>query len=601
MLRLGHGQITPLFKELNISFGARMSNINAITTAVTGLKAQAKALENISGNIANSQTAGYKKVDTSFSDLIADAGVKNVRSGAVGAYGRSSNSLGGDAMRSDSPTSMSIAGDGFFPVADAEGRLLYTRLGDFSLTLDPKTGERYLVNGSGHRLQDVQYLAGDSGGIASSRSVTIPDTPLAPRQTSLFEYKLNLPQTPRTAAYDPAVPNSELLNTGALSTGAGEAAVVSLPYGYTGDDLARNSIEPGEYVTISLGGQSRTYVFDTGEAPAPAVTPPSVLIDATGTNDEMIARIVADMRANLPGAENAEAYLDGNRNLLIKMNGPGAATLSLTSDFGGVAINLPATPINASVQQIVGTDTESFKSQTVGGGTLTAYTATGEAIPVQLRWAKLQNAPNEQWALYYQTSDKATGAQVAWEKVGDYEFNNGQMTSLRNAGGEVSSNGEIVIRDLSVNGMGLGDLRIAHGADGVTQYADASGLPATSMAQQDGYAKGDFAGVSVDEEGKIVATYSNGKTQQLGAVRLALFRSPDNLRRVDGQAFEATQESGAPKQSSSAIMAGWLEGSNVDIADEFAKLIVTQQAYSANTRIVTTSDEMEKELLNLIR
>lgn len=65
-----------------------MSNINAINTAVTGLKAQAKALENISGNIANSQTAGYKKVDTSFSDLIADAGVKNVRSGAVNAYAR---------------------------------------------------------------------------------------------------------------------------------------------------------------------------------------------------------------------------------------------------------------------------------------------------------------------------------------------------------------------------------------------------------------------------------------------------------------------------------------------------------------------------------
>lgn len=578
-----------------------MSNINAIATAVTGLKAQAKALENISGNIANSQTAGYKKIDTSFSDLIADAGVKNVRSGAVAAYGRSSNTLGGQAMRADSPTAMSIAGDGFFPVADAEGRLLYTRLGDFAPTLDPESGMRYLVNGSGHRLLDVQYAAGEAGGIVSHKPVIIPDTAMAPRQTSVFEYKLNLPQTPRTAAYDPAVPNSELLNTGALSTGGGEAAAVTLPYGSAGGDPARDSIEPGEYVTISLDGQARTYIFDTGEAPAPTVTPPAVRIDASGSNDEMIASILEDMRANLPGAENAEAYLDGNRNLVIKMNGPKAATLSLTSDFGGVSIQLPATPVNPSVPQIAGIDSERFMAQTVGGGTLTAFTATGEAIPVQLRWAKLQNAPDEQWSLFYQTNDTATGDQVAWEKVGDYAFSAGRMTAVKGADGAAAGNGEIIIDALSVNGTSLGSLRIAHGMDGVTQYATTSGLPSTSLALQDGYAKGDFTGVSVDDQGNIIAAYSNGKTQDMGAVRLALFQSPDSLRRVDGQAFEATAESGAPRQSASAIMAGWLEGSNVDISDEFAKLIVTQQAYSANTRIVTTSDEMEKELLNLIR
>lgn len=578
-----------------------MSNINAINTAVTGLKAQAKALENISGNIANSQTAGYKKVDTSFSDLIADAGVKNVRSGAVNAYARSSNTLGGETMRSDNPTSMSIAGDGFFPVTDAEGRMLYTRLGDFNLALDPKTGDRYLVNGSGHRLMDVQYRPGDAGGVASSAIVTVPNTPLAPRKTSLFEYKLNLPQMPKTASYDPEVPNSELLNTGALSNGVGEAAAVILPYGYAGGDLARNSIDPSEYVTVAFNGQSRTYVFDTGEAPAPTVTPPSVLIDATGTNDAMIAQIVADMRANLPSAGNADAYLDGNLNLIIKMNAPNAGTLSLTSDFGGVTISLPSTPINEPVQRIVGTDIERFKSQSVGGGTLTAFSATGDAVPVQLRWAKLQGAPNEQWSLFYETKSNATGTQSAWQKVGDYAFSAGQMTSMRDAAGTISANGEIIIADLAVNGVALGSLRIAHGANGVTQYADTSGLPATSVARQDGYARGEFEGVSVDDTGSISATYSNGKTQNLGAVRLALFKSPDSLRRIDGQAFEMTGASGEPQQASSSIMSGWLEGSNVDISDEFAKLIVTQQAYSANTKIVTAGNEMEKELLNLVR
>ena len=578
-----------------------MSNFNAINTAVSGLKAQAKALENISGNIANSQTAGYKKVDTSFSDLIADAGIKNVRSGAVAAHGRSSNTLGGQTMRSDNPTSLSIAGEGFFPVQDAQGRTLFTRLGDFSLTLDPKTGERHLTNSAGHKLLDIQYLAGEGGGVASSKPVTIPDAPLAPRKTTSFEYRLNLPQIPKTPSYDPSIPNSELLNTGALSNGGGEAAVVTLPYGYAGGDLARNSIDPGEYVTVSFDGQSRTYVFDTGEAPSPVVTPPSVLLDATGTNDEMIARIVADMRLNLPGASNADAYLDDNRNLIIKMNGPKAATLALTAGFGGVAFSLPASPVNGPVGQILGADVERFKNQSIGGGTLTAFTETGAAIPVQLRWAKLQNTPNEQWSLFYQTNDAAGAAQPAWQKVGDYGFTNGQMTQLSNANGGTSANGEIVIDNLTINGSSLGSLRIQHGTDGVTQFANVSGRTMTTVAQQDGYAKGEFAGVTVDDRGTIIAAYSNGRTQDLGAVRLAQFRSPDSLKRLDGQAFEATSQSGEPRQSVSSIMAGWLEGSNVEISDEFAKLIVTQQAYSANTRIVTSSDEMEKELLNLIR
>src|SRR5690606_6108663 len=154
-----------------------MSNINAINTAVSGLKAQAKALENISGNIANSQTAGYKKVDTSFSDLMADVGVNDIRAGAVSAYGRSSNQLGGIAMRSENPTSLSVAGDGFFPVSDASGKMLFTRLGDFSMVLDPDSGARYLANGSGYRLMDVAYKTGEEGGIASSKLVTIPNTP----------------------------------------------------------------------------------------------------------------------------------------------------------------------------------------------------------------------------------------------------------------------------------------------------------------------------------------------------------------------------------------------------------------------------------------
>lgn len=578
-----------------------MSNINAINTAITGLKAQARALENISGNIANSQTAGFKKVETSFSDLIGDAGVMNIRAGAVAAYGRSTNDIGGAAIRAESETSLSIAGDGFFPVEGAPGQLLYTRRGDFKVTYDPKDEKSYLVNGSGHRLMDVKYSETAKDGIAQKTPIVVEQDEEPPKATSVFEYGVNLPQLPRTVAYDPAVPDSELLHTGALSNGVGEQALVTLPYGFAGDALARDSVEPGENVTVSLAGQSRTYVFNTGEAPAPEVTPPSVLIDATGTNDEMIGRILADMKANLTGAENAEAYLDGNRNLIIKIAGPDASTLALTSDFGDEPIRLASTPVNPPIGAILGRDVDAFMDQTVSGNIFSAYTVAGDTVPVQLRWGKLQGSPNEQWSLFYQTNSQAIGAELAWKKVGDYAFERGQLVSLKGPDGQDAVDGAITIKGLSVNGLNLGDIKLAHGLGAVTQYADKSGLPATRLSRQDGYGRGEFSGVSITETGEILSVYTNGQTKSIGKANLGFFSSPDSLERVDGQAFVQTDASGKPKQSASSVMAGWIETSNVDISEEFAKLIVTQQAYSANTRVVSTSDEMEKEALDLIR
>jgi flagellar hook protein FlgE len=83
---------------------------------------------------------------------------------------------------------------------------------------------------------------------------------------------------------------------------------------------------------------------------------------------------------------------------------------------------------------------------------------------------------------------------------------------------------------------------------------------------------------------------------------LANFRGANIRKKVDGGAFEATAESGpAIYNAPGKIVGSSLEGSNTDIADEFTKLIVTQQAYSANTRVVTTSNTMIQDLLNMLR
>jgi flagellar hook protein FlgE len=82
---------------------------------------------------------------------------------------------------------------------------------------------------------------------------------------------------------------------------------------------------------------------------------------------------------------------------------------------------------------------------------------------------------------------------------------------------------------------------------------------------------------------------------------VANFSNPNQLKSLDGGAYEATAGSGIPTFGTGNIVGSALEGSNTDIADEFTKLIVTQQAYSANTKVITTSNEMIQDLLNMLR
>jgi flagellar hook protein FlgE len=80
------------------------------------------------------------------------------------------------------------------------------------------------------------------------------------------------------------------------------------------------------------------------------------------------------------------------------------------------------------------------------------------------------------------------------------------------------------------------------------------------------------------------------------------FNSPDNLKSIDGGAYQETNDSGPALAGASGKIVGQsLEGSNTDIATEFTKLIVTQQAYSANTKVITTANQMSQDLLNILR
>src|SRR5262245_23656742 len=149
-----------------------MGIFGALTTAVTGMRAQSYALENISGNIANSQTTAFKRVDTAFEDLIPDNIPSKQLAGNVSASSRSTNTVQGDIQSASVSTFMAINGQGFFVVEKPSsftdnrpsfsGVDLYTRRGDFQVDQNG-----YLVNGAGYYLMGIPIDA-TTGNLAGS-------------------------------------------------------------------------------------------------------------------------------------------------------------------------------------------------------------------------------------------------------------------------------------------------------------------------------------------------------------------------------------------------------------------------------------------------
>ena len=160
----------------------------------------------------------------------------------------------------------------------------------------------------------------------------------------------------------------------------------------------------------------------------------------------------------------------------------------------------------------------------------------------------------------------------------------------------------VPLNNVVINGVSLGNITLLHGAGGVTQFADPNGNVQVNLLEQNGYPAGELQSVAVNDKGRVVGSYSNGRTIDLAEITLANFNGVNGLKRLDGGAFAATDESGvATYGAPGRIVNSSLEGSNTDIADEFTKLIITQQAYSANTRVVTTANSMVQDLLNMLR
>ncbi|ABE38904.1 protein of unknown function DUF1078-like [Rhodopseudomonas palustris BisB5] len=610
-----------------------MGIFGALTTSVAGLRANSYALENISGNIANSQTTAFKRVDTAFLDLIPQAGTNAQVAGSVTSESRLTNTLSGSVQSASVSTYMAINGEGFFAVQKPgsfsdnspvfTGVNNYTRRGDFSLD---KNG--YLVNGAGYYLQGVAIDPTTGNPVGSTPTVLKFQNDFLPSQaTTKISYRANLASYPLTTKNDKSVPGSELLRPADFTSNPQVAGTAPPPFadntkvglqknskagtaitaatllkGAAATNSASADFTITDTITVGTGGSAKTIAFyDSGAGGSAGAAPNTTYLDlATATVGNLLGAIdTANGNGGTPSSVATGA---------ITLHTGIAADLTLTSTSAGFASLGLTSPVSVArlgggsvgTGQVTGAENQTFLDESISGGATTAYDGSGAPVNVQFRWAKIDSAAlgvghNDTWNLFYQVNPGATGSQVAWQNVNtNFSFNStGQMNPVI---------GQLALSNLTVSGVSLGNVTMSFGTGGLTQFSDTNGNVQVNQLQQDGYAAGQLTSVSVSNEGRVVGAYSNGRNIDLAEVSVATFNGANFLKRIDGGAFEVTNESGEALYGKGGSISGSsLESSNTDIADEFTKLIVTQQAYSANTKVITTANTMVQDLLNVMR
>jgi flagellar hook protein FlgE len=591
-----------------------MGIYGALSTAVTGLSAQSYALENISGNIANSQTVGYKGLNTAFQDMIPDTGSQSsTTAGSVQANAIETNDVQGDISTSQTASNMAINGQGFFVVSQNtgtsdgnpvfSGENYYTRQGDFDLD---KNG--YLVNSSGYYLEGLP-IDSASGNVSGSvpSVIQVSDALLPAQPTTEINYQLNLPQQPQDDAYQSGVTGSELLQPADFlpAPAATTPATATGSTILTGTDDASTAMPAGTTLTVTAGsGSPITFNFYDSTVTSPAPTN-GVDVAAGTTIDQALASIQSQLQTMGGSTASATVGLDSSGNVQMTLGSDLSDNLTVNDATGASGLGFGTQTVSATgpaatgpVNTISATDNSDFLAQSISGGAVTVYSSNGAPVDVELRWAKTDSAATggtDSWSLYYMSNSAATGSQAMWTAVPqDYSFaSDGSLSPA------VTST---TVNNLTVNGVSLGNMTLNYGQNGITQFGDSSGTATETTLTQNGYAAGKFDSVSIDDSGRVIASYSNGQEIPVAQVVTATFNGENQLKAISGDAFEQTTASGSPIISTTPDITGSaLEASNTDISTEFSQLIVTQQAYAAGTKVVTAANQMMQQALNMIQ
>lgn len=262
----------------------------------------------------------------------------------------------------------------------------------------------------------------------------------------------------------------------------------------------------------------------------------------------------------------------------FKPNLPGGAAAIPTEDASGNPINIFDPKDNT-------TYSESFS--------YSVYDSLGNSHEISQYFVKRPSVDGESvWDVYYME-----GATPLSPANATLTFNgSGVMTSPNPATVNVT------LANSDGNASPADELKFDMRYTGTTQFG---GEFAKGKPYQDGYATGEYASMSIDKDGTMVAAYTNGVTQRLGSLVLADFSNLQGLRPVGGNAWAETGESGQPilgrpgENGLASIKGQAVEDSNVDMGQELVNMIIAQRTYQANAQTIKTQDQVLQTLVNL--
>ncbi|QCN97920.1 flagellar hook-basal body complex protein (plasmid) [Azospirillum argentinense] len=323
--------------------------------------------------------------------------------------------------------------------------------------------------------------------------------------------------------------------------------------------------------------------------------------NATGSSGTLTASTTT---SNVAGVRQSES---------VTLTGtPGDKDAEYTVIVNGSPITYRTTGEETSMETIAAS-----LANLVNKNTSLPVTASAEGSVLKLVAKSASGTVADQFTLETAAQAGTTPAHVLLN-FGTDPGNVGTITSVSTAkvgtGTAVTSANQAVGADANVTftvdyGFGPQQITLNLGqigkSGGVTQFAG-NEINVRELVQ-DGASRGQYKEVVYGDNGDVIVNYDNGRSRVIGRIPVVTFNNPNALQREAGGVYIETDDGGRPNfndpdtNGAGAVVANSVESSNVDIADEFTKLIVTQRTYSANTKIVTTSDEMLQEVLGLKR
>ena len=566
---------------------------------LSGLSASSQALSTVANNLANLNTIGYKDEQIQFSDLFyqsfgANGAGDPIQQGAgVQVSSKPSNFTQGNVTPTGVSTNVAINGNGFF-VLRKDGVESYTRAGNFEVGTD-----NLLETTDGQQVLGYPATDGVISTATGLSTLALGAGTISPATvTSKLALTTNLNATdPHGATYSTQATIFDSLGASHqvtyTYTNASTPAVAAVPAQPATGALTMTAL-PVATQTLVVGSQ--TYTFTT--------SPP-----AAGTNDVFIGSTVAETVANLVNAINGN-YADT------------AGTASPGGYGTGTAANPDATAVDAGNGLINFTATvpgsAGFTATSSGTGSANLAWSTGAGANGADAIAAVPAVVNTwTYAITLPAADISGATAPVTLGTGTLVFNgDGTLKSITPTGGSTSTTNPSITVPPTVGGGGAQqvfadganqltftwEVYDANGNSVITQTAAADG---TSSIQQDGTGSGTLSDFNIGSDGTITGSFSNGKTGIVGQIALASFADEQGLTHDGDNDFSPTISSGQPNIGTpgagglGTISGGALEQSNVDIATEFANLIVAQRTYEANARVITTFDQVAQDTIAL--